>query len=87
MKDGRDAANTATPLRPAIRAQVTAAVAGLPHTPAPDAGPTGPVVSAPVPVAGELRGMVVLPPPQRGAFSEVGRLLSLPGTLMPRGRR
>ena len=40
-------------------------------------------MSAPVQIAGELRGLVVLPPPPpRGPFSEVGRLLSLPGTLM-----
>ena len=34
-------------------------------------------------IGGELRGLVVLPPPPpRGPFSEVGRLLSLPGTLV-----
>ena len=83
MKDGREAANVAAPLSPAIRAQVTAALAGQVHTPAADAGPTGPVVTAPVQIAGELRGLVVLPPPPpRGAFSEVGRLLSLPGTIV-----
>jgi signal transduction histidine kinase len=82
MKDGREAANSPAPLSPAIRAQVTAALAGQEHTPAAGAGPTGPVVTAPVQIAGELRGLVVLPPPPppRGPFSEVGRLLSLPGT-------
>ena len=83
MKDGREAANLAAPLSPAIRAQVTAALAGQVHTPAADTGPTGPVVTAPVQIAGELRGLVVLPPPPpRGPFSEVGRLLSLPGTIV-----
>ena len=82
MKDGRQAANSPAPLSPAIRAQATAALAGA-APPASVAGPTGPVVTAPVQIGGELRGLVVLPPPPpRGPFSEVGRLLSLPGTLM-----
>ena len=72
LTDGREAANTPVALRPAIRAQVVAALAGRPHTPAPGAGPTGPVVTAPVQIGGELRGLVVLPPPaERGLFSEV----------------
>jgi two-component system, OmpR family, sensor kinase len=83
MKDGRAAANREAPLSPAIRAQAAAALAGTPHVPAAGAGPTGPVVTAPVQINGELHGLVVLPPPPpRGAFSEVGRLLSLPGTLI-----
>ncbi len=55
MKDGRDAANTATPLRPAIRAQVAAALAGRPHTPAPDAGPTGPAGAPSIAATGARR--------------------------------
>ena len=83
LTDGREASNVTSPLAPAIRAQTAAALTGAaPETP-PGSGPTGPVVSAPVQIAGELRGLVVLPPPPpRGPFSEVGRLLSLPGTLM-----
>ena len=82
MKDGREAANSPAPLSPAIRAQSSAALAGA-APPASVDGPTGPVVTAPVQIGGELRGLVVLPPPPpRGPFSEVGRLLSLPGTLV-----
>jgi two-component system sensor histidine kinase BaeS len=46
--------------------------------------PEGPVVSAPIQVAGELQGMVVLPPPPRppGLFGGAEQLLSLPGTLV-----
>ncbi len=43
----------------------------------------GPVITVPVQVAGQLRAMVVMPPPPMGEFSrEVGRMLSLPGTLV-----
>jgi two-component system OmpR family sensor kinase len=42
----------------------------------------GPVVTAPVQIGNELRGLVVLPPPPPGGvLRDVGRLLSLPGTL------
>ena len=85
LKDGREASNGVAPLSPSIRAQALAALSGQAHTPAAGDGPTGPVVTAPVQIDGELRGLVVLPPPPpRGPFSEVGRLLSLPGTLMSR---
>jgi signal transduction histidine kinase len=83
MADGRDAALGATPLAPPIRAQAMEALGGPPQAPRVPGGPTGPVVTAPIQVAGQLRGLVVLPPPApRGAFSEVGRLLSLPGTIV-----
>ncbi len=43
----------------------------------------GPVVTAPIQIGNELRGLVVLPPPPPGgALRDVGRLLSLPGTLL-----
>ncbi len=83
MKDGREASQRdrsarAGDSRPGGRRAGGAA----PETP-PGSGPTGPVVTAPVQIDGELRGLVVLPPPPpRGPFSEVGRLLSLPGTLV-----
>ena len=83
MKDGREAANVAAPLE---SGDSRAGDRGA-RRPGAHAGrrcrPTGPVVTAPVQIAGELRGLVVLPPPPpRGAFSEVGRLLSLPGTIV-----
>jgi signal transduction histidine kinase len=45
---------------------------------------SGPVVTAPIQVRNELRGLVVLPPPPpRGGPADVGRLLlSWPGTLL-----
>ena len=83
LKDGRTAANTERPLSTAIRAQVDAVLLGAASPRDTTADATGPVVTAPVQIAGELRGLVVLPPPpRRGVLSEVGRLLSLPGTLM-----
>ena len=43
-----------------------------------------PVVMAPIQVAGELRGMAVLPPLLQGSpvVREVGRILSVPGTVL-----
>jgi len=83
LKDGRTAANTERPLSTAIRAQVDAVLLGAVAQMDASADATGPVVTAPVQIAGELRGLVVLPPPpRRGVLSEVGRLLSLPGTLI-----
>jgi two-component system sensor histidine kinase BaeS len=83
LTDGREAANTPAPLSPAIRAQVDAALRGEAPASDPASSPSGPVVTAPVQVDGALRGLVILPPPpRRGPFSEVGRLLSLPGTLV-----
>jgi len=83
MKDGREAANTDTPMSPAIRAQVEAALQGAMPAFDPALPPSGPVVMAPVQIDGALQGLVVLPPPpRRGPFAEVGRLLSLPGTIV-----
>ncbi len=83
MRDGREASSTEVPMPPAVRAQVDAALHGsTPATPA-AAFPGGPTVTAPVQIDGVLHGLVVLPPPpERGPFAEVGRLLSLPGTLV-----
>ncbi|HLG57822.1 MAG TPA: ATP-binding protein [Vicinamibacterales bacterium] len=83
MTDGRLAASSAQPLRDDIRRQVQAALAGATAQAAHGDSPTGPVVTAPVQVGRELRGMVVLPPPPpRGILADVGELLSLPGTLV-----
>ena len=82
MVDGRTGSTSAQPLRPEIERQVRATLAGVPPVAAPRDNPTGPVVTAPVQVAGRLAGMVVLPPPpRRGLLANVGELLTLPGTL------
>jgi signal transduction histidine kinase len=81
MADGRLVATSRQPLRAEIERQVRATLAGVPGGASGDA-PTGPVVSAPIQVAGRLAGMVVLPPPPpRGLLANVGELLTLPGTL------
>jgi signal transduction histidine kinase len=81
MRDGRVAGTSDQPLSPEIRRQSEAALAGVVPTASPGARPTGPVVNAPIQVDGRLIGLVILPPPpQRGVFSELTRLLSLPGT-------
>jgi len=83
LTDGRVVAGGTQPMAPVVQRQVLAALNGTPPDTVAGERPTGPVVTAPVQVHGQLRGLVVLPPPpERGTFSEVGRLLSLPGTLV-----
>ena len=84
MKDGRIAANTTRPLREDLRRSIEAMLSGT------DIRQNGldpviggpPTVTAPIQVAGELRGMVVLPPNQQRSLvaRDIGRLLSIPGT-------
>jgi signal transduction histidine kinase len=86
MKDGRTVSNTSGALPDGLRQSVEAVLNGT------DLRKAGrqpiidsPVVTAPIQVAGELRGMVVLPPPAfrtaTGALGrDVARLLSVPGT-------
>src|SRR5262245_18719760 len=84
-RDGRIAANAAGTLPDEIRLEAVAALAGQdPRQTLPQPRAGGPVVTAPIQVANELRGMVVMPPPPGapGALREFGRLLSLPGTLL-----
>lgn len=84
-RDGRVAANSARALPEEIRLETVAALAGEdPRRMHPEARVGGPVVTAPIQVANELRGMVVMPPPpgSSGMLREIGRLLSLPGTLV-----
>ena len=89
MKDGRAAANvSATNLPPTMRRSVDAMLSGV------DVRRSGrealleggaPIVMAPIQVAGELRGMVVMPPPNGAAspvIRDVSRLLSFPGNLL-----
>src|SRR6266542_1416870 len=85
MKDGHAASSSDEPLPEEIRRSAHAALAGVDLS---RSGMTpklsGAFVSAPILVGNELRGLVVLPPPPtRGEISRnVGRLLSLPGTLL-----
>jgi signal transduction histidine kinase len=83
MKDGRVASNSAQPLSTPVRHSIEAALAGInPRRFGGESG-IGPVVTAPIQVEGELRGMVVMPPPPPGGMlRDVGRLLSLPGTML-----
>jgi signal transduction histidine kinase len=85
-KDGGVSGNTSQPLADETRRSALAMLGVLASDPRTDRGgqtPTGPVITAPILVAGQLRAMVVMPPPPIGGFSrEVGRMLSLPGTLV-----
>ena len=83
-RDGRVVANSARTLPEEIRLETMAALSGEdPRRTHPQARVGGPVVTAPIQVANELRGMVVMPPPgSSGMVREIGRLLSLPGTLV-----
>jgi signal transduction histidine kinase len=82
-RDGRVIANTSRPLADDIRADTIALLTGVTPSHAASRETTGPVVTAPIVVANELRGMVVMPPPpRRGMLADIGRLLSLPGTLV-----
>lgn len=82
LKDKRVFASRAQPLPEEMQRDADAVLAGI----RPQQGQReslAPVVTAPIQVAGELRGLVVMPPPpRRGALLEVGRVLSLPGTLV-----
>ena len=84
--NGSVSGNTSQPLADQTRRSALAmlGITGSgPHTDGGGQTPTGPVITAPVLVAGQLRAMVVMPPPPMGGLSrEVGRMLSLPGTLV-----
>ena len=83
MSDGRVAGNTDAPLDPAVRRVAET----LLNRPGLDGTVTavrvrGPMISAPIQVEGELKGLIVLPPARRGFWWDVGRWLSWPGTLL-----
>jgi two-component system, OmpR family, sensor kinase len=83
MADGRIASTSQQPLRADIERQARATLAGMAPIAVAGDAPTGPVVTAPIQVDRRLAGLVVLPPPPpRGLLSNVGELLSLPGTLV-----
>ena len=85
MKDGTVASNRDEPLAEGVRRSVDAVLAGRSFDRGGEPRIEGPpVVMAPVQVAGELRGMVVLPPrrPPSPLVRDLARMLSLPGTLL-----
>jgi signal transduction histidine kinase len=87
-KDGRVAGNTAQPLRESAKRAAEAQLQGVDFKrtgTVPDIGISGPVVTAPIQIAGELRGLVVMPPPPPNGspvVRDVSRLLSWPGALV-----
>jgi methyl-accepting chemotaxis protein len=83
MRDGGVSANTGQPLASDIRHSALEMMGVQGPAPRGAQAATGPVITVPVQVDGQLRAMVVMPPPPMGGFSrEVGRMLSLPGTLV-----
>jgi signal transduction histidine kinase len=85
MKDGTVASNRDEPLADGVRRSVDAVLAGKSFDRGGEPRIEGPpVVTAPVQVGGELKGMVVLPPrqPASPVVRDLGRMLSLPGTLL-----
>ena len=85
MKDGRVAGNRSAPLAESQRRMAEAGLAaGRSRAAAePPLGGT-PMITAPIQLDNELRGLVVLPPlpPQNPVARDVSRLLSVPGTLL-----
>src|SRR5262245_35372121 len=83
MRDGSVWANSDEVLSDDIRRSAQSALGGTGIDRGSMPAPEGPVVTAPSQVGGELRGLVVLPPPPPGGvLRDVGRLLSLPGTIV-----
>ena len=86
MADGRAACNGSRELSDMARRTAAAALAGTDFTlTGGSPGLSGPpIVMAPIHVGNELIGMVVVPPtgPSSGILRDVGRVLSLPGTVV-----
>ena len=84
LRDGRIAGNTANPMPEDIRRATVATLEGANVREATSRIETrGPVVTAPIQVGSELRGIVVLPPPPPDtAARALARVLSIPGTLI-----
>jgi two-component system, OmpR family, sensor kinase len=84
LKDGRLAANTSEPLEDDVRRSMEALLHGVEFAATGDrpSMPTPLIVTAPVQVRNELRGIVVLPPPVGASplARSIQRLVSLPGT-------
>jgi signal transduction histidine kinase len=84
MADGRIAANRDQPLAGDLRTAARGLLGGSVARGDEPRFEGPPVVMTPIQVGGALRGMVVLPPRAQGSplVRDVGRLLSLPGTLL-----
>jgi two-component system sensor histidine kinase BaeS len=85
MTGDRVVANRPEPLATNLRRSADALLAGRNFPPGDEPKFEGPgVVMAPIQVGGTLRGMVVLPPraPASPLAREVGRMLSIPGTML-----
>src|SRR5947209_9124427 len=85
MRDGRIAANSSRTLDDGIRRSIEATLKGTTFGHGAEPRIVGPpTVSAPIQVAGELRGMVILPPVPPGSpvVRDLTRMLSVPGTLV-----
>src|SRR5258705_2275363 len=84
LRDGRIGGNTASPMPEDIRRATVATLDGANVREATSRIETrGPVVTAPIQVGSELRGIVVLPPPPPDtAARALARVLSVPGTLI-----
>jgi signal transduction histidine kinase len=86
MKGGGVAANRSSPLADDLRRSVEAVLSGVDFRRTGNEPKLGgpPVVMAPIQVSGELRGMAVLPPapPPSPIVRDVGRMLSVPGTML-----
>ena len=84
MKDGRVASNRSQPLDESIQRSVDAVLAGTNFGRGGEPRLDTAVVMTPIQVAGELRGMAVLPPLRPGSpvTRDLGRMLSVPGTAL-----
>jgi signal transduction histidine kinase len=82
MSDGSVSGNSTRALSDDIRRSAQSALRGTGIDRGSMPAPEGPVVTAPIQIGSELRGLVVLPPPPGGVLRDVGRLLSLPGTIV-----
>jgi signal transduction histidine kinase len=82
-RDGRVADNGIGRLPPDVLRAAEAVLAGTsPHMPGRRPRLTGPVVTAPVHINGQLEGLVVLPPRRGGVLMTLRRWLSWPGTIV-----
>ena len=84
LADGRMGSNSRDPVPDDIRrAAAEIGAGGSVNTVLARIRTNGPIVSAPIQINGELRGMAVLPPPPRGGpVRAVAQALSLPGAII-----
>jgi signal transduction histidine kinase len=84
LKDGRIGGNRREPLSEDMRRATVAMLAGGDvRTATAQMQSRAPIVTAPIQLGNELRGIVVLPPPPReSSLQATARMLSLPGALL-----